>query len=188
MIVELILIALSVSLDAFAISIGKGLAATKIRPIDAVKTACWFAGLQALFPVLGFFAASALQGYVEQIDHWIIFGLLTLIGANMIRETLHDTEVNDHETANFDWRHMLPLAIACSIDAFAVGVSFAFMRVNIPFAIGSIGVMTAVLSVLGLYLGRIVGKRWQKPSQIAGGIVPILIGVKVLLEHLGIIA
>jgi putative Mn2+ efflux pump MntP len=174
-------------MDAFAVAVGKGLAATRIRPLDALKTALWFGGFQALFPLLGYIGASALNDYVASFDHWIIFSLLALIGGNMIYEALHEDEANAHETPQFGWRHMMPLAIACSIDAFAVVVSFAFMQFSVPFAIGVIGIVTAAFTAAGLYLGRVVGLRWQKPAQIAGGIVLILIGTNILLEHLGII-
>ena len=175
--IEILLISVSVAMDAFAVSIGKGLTVTRVRPVDVIKTALWFGGFQALFPLLGFFAANTFSKYVTAVDHWIIFALLAFIGGNMIRET-----------AQFDWRHMLPLAVACSIDAFAVGVSFAFMQVNIWFSVIVIGVVTGAFSAAGLYIGRVFGARWQKPAQIAGGAVLVLIGLKVLLEHLGFIA
>ena len=150
-------------MDAFAVSIGKGLTVTRVRPVDVIKTAWWFGGFQALFPLLGF-------------------------GGNMIREAFGEEEENSRETAQFDWRHMLPLAVACSIDAFAVGVSFAFMKVNIWFSVIVISVVTGAFSTVGLYIGRVFGARWQKPAQIAGGAVLVLLGLKVLLEHLGFIA
>ena len=137
---------------------------------------------------MGYFTASTFSTYVTVFDHWIIFGLLAFIGGNMVREAFNEDEENAKETAQFDWKHMLPLAVACSIDAFAVGVSLAFMKINIIFAITSMGVVTGLFSAAGLYIGRIFGSRWQKPAQIAGGVVLILIGIKVLLEHLGIIA
>ena len=118
-------------MDAFAVSIGKGLTVKKLRGVDAFKTALWFGGFQALFPLLGYFAASTFSKYVTAVDHWIIFGLLALIGGNMVREAFEEDEENAKETPEFDWKHMLPLAVACSIDAFAVGVSFAFMTLNI---------------------------------------------------------
>ena len=176
--IEILLISVSVAMDAFAVSIGKGLTVTRVRPVDVIKTALWFGGFQALFPLLGFFAANTFSKYVTAVDHWIIFALLAFIGGNMIREAFGEEEENSRETAQFDWRHMLPLAVACSIDAFAVGVSFAFMQVNIWFSV----------SAAGLYIGRVFGARWQKPAQIAGGAVLVLIGLKVLLEHLGFIA
>ena len=186
--IEILLISVSVAMDAFAVSIGKGLTVTRVRPVDVIKTALWFGGFQALFPLLGFFAANTFSKYVTAVDHWIIFALLAFIGGNMIREAFGEEEENSRETAQFDWRHMLPLAVACSIDAFAVGVSFAFMQVNIWFSVIVIGVVTGVFSAAGLYIGRVFGARWQKPAQIAGGAVLVLIGLKVLLEHLGFIA
>lgn len=186
--IEILLISVSVAMDAFAVSIGKGLTVTRVRPVDAIKTALWFGGFQALFPLLGFFAASTFSKYVTAVDHWIIFALLAFIGGNMIREAFGEEEENSRETAWFDWRHMLPLAVACSIDAFAVGVSFAFMKVNIWFSVIVIGVVTGAFSAAGLYIGRVFGARWQKPAQIAGGAVLVLIGLRVLLEHLGFIA
>lgn len=186
--IEILLISVSVAMDAFAVSIGKGLTVTRVRPVDAIKTALWFGGFQALFPLLGFFAANTFSKYVTAVDHWIIFALLAFIGGNMIREAFGEEEENSRETAWFDWRHMLPLAVACSIDAFAVGVSFAFMKVNIWFSVIVIGVVTGAFSAAGLYIGRVFGARWQKPAQIAGGAVLVLLGLKVLLEHLGFIA
>lgn len=186
--IEILLISVSVAMDTFAVSIGKGLTVTRVRPVDAIKTALWFGGFQALFPLLGFFAANTFSKYVTAVDHWIIFALLAFIGGNMIREAFGEEEENSRETAQFDWRHMLPLAVACSIDAFAVGVSFAFMQVNIWFSVIVIGVVTGAFSAAGLYIGRVFGARWQKPAQIAGGAVLMLIGLKVLLEHLGFIA
>lgn len=186
--IEILLISVSVAMDAFAVSIGKGLTVTRVRPVDVIKTALWFGGFQALFPLLGFFAANTFSKYVTAVDHWIIFALLAFIGGNMIREAFGEEEENSRETAQFDWRHMLPLAVACSIDAFAVGVSFAFMQVNIWFSVIVISVVTGAFSAAGLYIGRVFGARWQKPAQIAGGAVLVLIGLKVLLEHLGFIA
>lgn len=186
--IEILLISVSVAMDAFAVSIGKGLTVTRVRPVDVIKTALWFGGFQALFPLLGFFAANTFSKYVTAVDHWIIFALLAFIGGNMIREAFGEEEENSRETAQFDWRHMLPLAVACSIDAFAVGVSFAFMKVNIWFSVIVISVVTGAFSAVGLYIGRVFGARWQKPAQIAGGAVLVLLGLKVLLEHLGFIA
>lgn len=190
MIIQILLISVSVAMDAFAVSIGKGLTVSRVRVQDAVKSALWFGGFQMLFPILGYFAASTFSKYVTQFDHWIIFALLVFIGGNMVHEAFEEDEENSKETAQFDWKHMLPLAVACSIDAFAVGVSLAFMftKAHMAFAILSIGVVTGLFSAAGLYIGRAFGSRWQKPAQIAGGVVLILLGVKVLLEHLGVIA
>ena len=172
MLIQILLIGVSVSMDAFAVSIGKGLTVKKLRGVDA----------------FGYFAASTFSKYVTAVDHWIIFGLLALIGGNMVREAFEEDEENAKETPEFDWKHMLPLAVACSIDAFAVGVSFAFMSLNIWISVIIIGITTGLFSAAGLYIGRAFGSRWQKPAQTAGGVVLILIGVKVLLEHLGFLA
>lgn len=177
MLIQILLIGVSVSMDTFAVSIGKGLTVKKLRVLDAFKTALWFGGFQALFPLLGYFAASTFSKYVTAVD--------ALIGGNMVREAFEEDEENAKETADFDWKHMLPLAVACSIDAFAVGVSFAFMTLNIWLSVIIIGVTTGLFSAAGLYIGRAFGSRWQKPAQIAGGVVLILIGLKVLFEHLG---
>ena len=189
-IIQILLISVSVAMDAFAVSIGKGLTVSRVRVQDAVKSTLWFGGFQMLFPILGYFAASTFSKYVTQFDHWIIFALLVFIGGNMVHEAFEEDEENSKETAQFDWKHMLPLAVACSIDAFAVGVSLAFMftKAHMAFAILSIGVVTGLFSAAGLYIGRAFGSRCQKPAQIAGGVVLILLGVKVLLEHLGVIA
>ena len=186
--IQTLLISVSMAMDAFAISIGKGLTVTRVRTNDALKTALWFGGFQALFPILGYFTASSFASYVAACDHWIIFGLLAFIGGNMIHEAFEEYEENAKETAQFDWKHMLPLAIACSIDAFAMGVSFAFMNTNLPVQVASIGMITAILSAAGLHIGHACGARWQKPAQIAGGVVLMLIGVKVLFEHRGFLA
>lgn len=189
-IIQILLISVSVAMDAFAVSIGKGLTVSRVRVQDAVKSALWFGGFQMLFPILGYFAASTFSKYVTQFDHWIIFALLVFIGGNMVHEAFEEDEENSKETAQFDWKHMLPLAVACSIDAFAVGVSLTFMftKAHMAFAILSIGVVTGLFSAAGLHIGRAFGSRWQEPAQIAGGVVLILLGVKVLLEHLGVIA
>lgn len=157
-------------MDTFAVSIGKGLTVKKLRGLDAFKTALWFGGFQALFPLLGYFAASTLSKYVTAVDHWIIFGLLALIGGNMVREAFEEDEENAKETADFDWKHMLPLAVACSIDAFAVGVSFAFMSLNIWISVIIIGITTGLFSAAGLYIGRVrlalaearTDRRWRR--------------------------
>lgn len=189
-IIQILLISVSVAMDAFAVSIGKGLTVSRVRVQDAVKSVLWLGGFQMLFPILGYFAASTFSKYVTQFDHWIIFALLVFIGGNMVHEAFKEDEENSKETAQFDWKHMLPLAVACSIDAFAVGVSLTFMftKAHMAFAILSIGVVTGLFSAAGLYIGRAFGSRWQKPAQVAGGVVLILLGVKVLLEHLGVIA
>ncbi len=163
-IIQILLISVSVAMDAFAVSIGKGLTVSRVRVQDAAKSTLWFGGFQMLFPILGYFAASTFSKYVTQFDHWIIFALLVFIGGNMVHEAFEEDEENSKETAQFDWKHMLPLAVACSIDAFAVGVSLAFMftKAHMAFAILSIGVVTGLFSAAGLYIGRAFGSRWQE--------------------------
>ena len=186
--IGLFLIAVGLSMDAFAVSICKGLSVKKLRPKHALLVGVYFGGFQFLMPVIGYLLGFRFEHLITNIDHWIAFVLLAFIGGNMIREAFGEEEENSRETAQFDWRHMLPLAVACSIDAFAVGVSFAFMKVNIWFSVIVISVVTGAFSAAGLYIGRVFGARWQKPAQIAGGAVLVLLGLKVLLEHLGFIA
>ena len=182
------MLAVGLSMDAFAVSICKGLALQRVSWKECCIAGLWFGGFQAFMPLLGYLLGTQFEQFVTSVDHWIAFVLLGIIGGNMIREAFGEEEENSRETAQFDWRHMLPLAVACSIDAFAVGVSFAFMQVNIWFSVIVIGVVTGAFSAAGLYIGRVFGARWQKPAQIAGGAVLVLIGLKVLLEHLGFIA
>jgi manganese efflux pump family protein len=181
MTVELLLIAISLSMDAFAVSISKGLAVRHVRAVDALKSALWMGGFQGLFPLIGYFFASLFGRYFNAFGHWIVFVLLAAIGGNMIREAFKDDE--DENAGSFDWRHMAPLAVACSIDAFAVGVSFQFMIVDIWVAVAAIAVVCAAFTVLGLFLGHLIGERFEKPAEIAGGVILILLGVKAVLEH-----
>ena len=182
---DLILIAVSLSMDAFAVSICKGLSVRKVSLQHAMICGVWFGGFQFLMPALGYFLGDRFAALLTKFGPWIAFVLLVLIGLSMIKESREEAEnLND----SFSFKTMLPLAVACSIDAFAVGVSFAFMQVNIWFSVIVIGVVTGAFSAAGLYIGRVFGARWQKPAQIAGGAVLVLIGLKVLLEHLGFIA
>ena len=185
---SVILIGISLSMDAFAVSVTNGIAMRPFKTGYALWHGLYFGAFQFLMPLAGYILGSTVSGYVTAIGPYESFALLAFIGGNMIREAFGEEEENSRETAQFDWRHMLPLAVACSIDAFAVGVSFAFMQVNIWFSVIVIGVVTGAFSAAGLYIGRVFGARWQKPAQIAGGAVLVLIGLKVLLEHLGFIA
>ena len=181
---EMIILAIGLSMDAFAVSVCKGLSLGKIRLSHSVKAGIWFGGFQALMPVIGYFLAGLFAGFIDEFDHWIAFGLLALIGLNMIREIFSKEEKQDD---SMSVRTMLLLAIATSIDALAVGVTFAFLKVNLPLAVGIIGVTTFLFSAVGMKLGSIFGTRYQKKAQLAGGIILILIGTKILLEGLGII-
>lgn len=179
---DILLLAIGVSMDAFAVSIGKGLSVKKVDFRKVLAVALWFGGFQALMPLIGYYLGFSFSELVEKIDHWIAFGLLVLIGANMIREALKGEE--SQADASFGFRTMLLLAIATSIDALAVGVSLAFLQVNIWKSIAFIGITTALFSILGLFIGKKVGDRFHRRAQIFGGLILIAIGVKILIEHL----
>lgn len=179
---SLLLIAVGLSMDAFAVSVAKGLAVTEVRPRHALLAGVWFGGFQALMPVVGYLLASSFSAIVVSIDHWIAFALLSFIGLNMIREAVWGDEESGDE--DFGPRKMFLMAVATSIDALAVGVSMAFIGVDIVAAALSIGVVTFLFSFAGIYLGRSVGSKLGKKAGILGGIVLIFIGIKILLEHL----
>jgi len=183
---ELIIIAVSLAMDAFAVSICKGLSVGKLKTRHSLITGAWFGAFQAIMPAIGYLLGVQFEKYITSIDHWITFALLGIIGANMIREALSgdaDEDVCDSFTA----KAMFPLAIATSIDALAVGVTFAFLGTNILVAVLLIGVTTFALSAVGTKIGNIFGTRFKTPAEITGGVVLILLGVKILLEHLGIL-
>lgn len=184
-ILELFLLAVGLSMDAFAVSVCKGLSVKKLELKHALLAGIYFGGFQALMPVIGYFAGSYFADLISDYDHWIVFILLAIIGGNMIKEAFGEEEdVND----NFGVKTMLLLAIATSIDALAVGVSFAFLKVNILYAAGFIGITTFVLSAIGIKIGNVFGSRYKSKAELAGGIILILIGFKVLLEHLGFLS
>ena len=188
--IELFILAVGLSMDAFAVSVCKGLAMPKISVKKAFIVGAWFGGFQALMPALGYLLGVQFQDKITAIDHWIAFILLGVIGINMIREAC-SSECEDgceQETDALDVRTMFLLAVATSIDALAVGITFAFLRVDILTSVGLIGVTTFALSIVGVAVGHRFGARYEKPATVAGGIVLILIGLKILLEHLGIIA
>ncbi len=182
---ELFLTAVALSMDAFAVSVCKGLSARRLRPWNAVETGLFFGGFQALMPLLGWLLGRQFESYITEIDHWIAFVLLAFIGGKMIWEVLRGGE--DDDSGSFALRELLILAVATSIDALAVGVTFAFLSVNIWSSIAVIGVTTFAFSVGGVYLGNRVGGRFHEKAELAGGVILILIGLKILLEHLGII-
>ena len=186
-IIEILLLGVSLSMDAFAVSICKGLSMKKIDWKKAIIIGLYFGIFQALMPVIGYFLGSAFESLVTNIDHWIAFVLLVLIGGNMIREALGEEESNNCND-NVDFKTMIVLAIATSIDALAIGITFAFLNVNVPLAVTIIGITTFIISLIGVKLGNRFGSKYESKAEIAGGIVLILIGVKILLEHLGIIA
>ena len=201
--VEILLIGIGLSMDAFSVSICKGLTTKKFSWKMALSCGLWFGFFQALMPVIGYFLGVQFEQYITAVDHWIAFGLLFLIGANMIREAVSKKEVEsgkwkvengESKTENFPLStfrsqlQMFPLAIATSIDALAVGVSFACIQVRIWTAVLIIGVTTFIFSVLGVKIGNVFGSRFEKSAGIIGGTILILIGLKILLEHLGVIS
>lgn len=181
---ELFVIAVGLSMDAFAVSICKGLSTKDVRREHMVVTGLYFGGFQALMPLAGYLLGSRFQSMIQRVDHWIAFVLLAFIGANMVRESQGEAE---HLDDSFTPGTMLPLAVATSIDALAVGVTFAFLNVRIIPAAALIGVTTFALSAIGMRLGNVFGARYQARAELAGGIVLILMGVKILLEHTGIL-
>lgn len=180
---SLFLIALGLSMDAFAVAICKGLAMQKITIKKALIVGLWFGGFQGLMPAVGYLLGTQFESYITNIDHWIAFVLLFIIGGNMIKEALSKDEEDASDSLAF--KEMLVLALATSIDALAVGVTFAFLKVQIIPAVLFIGVITFTLSSLGVKIGNIFGCRYKAKAEFAGGIILILMGCKILLEHLG---
>lgn len=185
---ELFLLAIGLSMDAFAVSICKGLATKKAGLRQMGCCGIWFGGFQALMPLIGFSLGTLFAAAIEAFDHWIAFALLVLIGANMLREALSGGEDADNANSDFGFKTMFVMAVATSIDALAVGVSMALAGdVNIWVAITLIGLTTFVCSAIGVKIGNIFGDRFEKKAEIAGGVILILLGVKILLEHLGVL-
>lgn len=180
---SLFVIAVGLSMDAFAVSICKGLSLSSMNWRYAVLAGAYFGGFQALMPLVGYLLGVQFQEYITKIDHWIAFGLLTVIGVNMIKEA---RKVCLPDPA-FDVKSMLMLAVATSIDALAVGVTFAFLKVGILAAVLVIGVTTFCFSVAGVQIGNAFGARYRAKAEIAGGVILVLMAVKILLEHLGVI-
>lgn len=179
------MIAAGLSMDAFAVSICKGLSMKQMEWKNAWKAGVYFGGFQALMPLVGYLLGVNFREQIENIDHWIAFVLLVIIGLNMVKESREETEeLND----SFDVKTMLLFAVATSIDALAVGVTFAFLKVDILPAICLIGVITFGLSAAGIKIGNVFGARFKTKAELAGGILLILMGIKILLEHLGILA
>lgn len=179
---ELFVIAVGLSMDAFAVAVCKGLSVDQVKKRHIWTVGLYFGGFQALMPLLGYWLGNGFQSWVSKIDHWIAFVLLVLIGANMIRESRGEVEELD---ASFSVKSMFPLAVATSIDALAVGITFAFLQVNIVPAVSFIGGITFILSAVGLKLGNVFGARYKAKAELVGGLVLILMGIKILLQHLG---
>lgn len=181
---ELFVIAVGLSMDAFAIAICKGLSVGKVERKHMVITGLWSGGAQALMPLLGYLLGTGFRSFIEQVDHWIAFILLGLIGIGMIKEAWEQSKPLD---ASFSAKVMLPLAIADSVDALAAGITFAFLEVNIIPAVILIGIITFAFSAFGVWLGSRFGERYRAKAELTGGIILIIMGVKILLEHLGIL-
>ena len=185
---ELFLLAVGLSMDAFAVSICKGLSMKKATLKAEMICGAWFGGFQGLMPLIGFFLGTLFAGVIEAFDHWVAFGLLAIIGINMLREAFEKGCDCEEQDADLSFKTMFVMAVATSIDAMAVGISLAMAgNVNIWTAILLIGVTTFVLSAAGVKIGNVFGSRFEKKAQIAGGVILILLGAKILLEHLGIL-
>jgi len=178
---ELFIIAVGVSMDAFAVSICKGLSVRTLKPKHSAATALWFGAFQALMPVIGYFLGISSADFVANVDHWIAFILLGIIGSNMIKESFSKDECE--YSPDFSAKAMFPLAVATSIDALAIGVSFAFLQVNIWKAILFIGLTTGAFSAVGVWIGKWFGCRYKSKAEFAGGFILVAMGVKILIEH-----
>ena len=182
---ELFLIAVGLSMDAFAVSVCKGLSVRKATVKHALCVGLYFGGFQALMPLIGYLLGTQFESVITSVDHWIAFGLLAFIGGNMIREALSREEEKLDDS--FSFRTMMTLAVATSIDALAMGVTFAFLRVDIVPAVLLIGATTFVLSAVGLKVGNVFGAKYKARAELFGGVVLVLMGLKILLEHLGVL-
>lgn len=183
--IEIVLLSVGLAMDAFAVSICKGLSMKKMNWKNAIIVALYFGLFQALMPVLGYFLGSTFEHIVTNIDHWIAFILLGLIGGNMIKESFSGEDEKKDDSVDF--KTMVVLAIATSIDALAVGITFAFLKVNIIMSVALIGAITFAISLVGVKVGNRFGDKFQNKAELAGGVILIILGLKILLEHLGII-
>ncbi len=180
---ELFIIAVGLSMDACAVAVCKGLSVERLRPQHAIITGLYFGFFQTLMPLIGYLLGTRFQAMITQVDHWIAFVLLALIGGNMIRESRSKAEKLN---ASFSPKVMLPLAVATSIDALAVGITFAFLQVDLVPALLLIGCTTFVISLIGVKIGHVFGSRYKSKAELLGGIILILMGLKILLENLGV--
>lgn len=189
---ELLLLGVGLSMDAFAVSVCKGLAMKRSSVKAGLTCGIWFGGFQALMPLIGFFLGSMFAEAIQSVDHWVAFGLLVLIGVNMLREAFSPEEdggCSECADADLSVKSMFVMAVATSIDALAVGISLAMAgNVAIFAAVGLIGVCTFTLSAVGVGVGSVFGSRFEQKAQIAGGVILVILGVKILLEHLGVLA
>ena len=185
-IIEIILVSISLAMDAFAVSICKGLSMKSMNWKKALIIGLYFGIFQALMPVIGYFLGSSFSSLITNVDHWLVFALLLYIGGNMIKESFSKEESDSDDSVEF--KTMLILAIATSIDALAVGITFAFLKVNLLLAFSLIGIITFALCIIGVKVGNRFGSKYESKAEFAGGWILILIGVKILLEHLNLIS
>ena len=188
---ELLLLAVGVSMDAFAVSICKGLAMPRATLKEGMICGVWFGGFQAMMPLIGFFLGTLFADAIQAIDHWVAFVLLGIIGLNMLKEALEKPECDCccENGADLSVKTMFIMAVATSIDALAVGISLAMAgNVNIFAAVALIGAFTCGMSAMGVKIGNVFGSRFEKKAQLAGGVILIALGLKILLEHLGVLA
>lgn len=190
MFVTLLLMGVGLSMDAFAVSICKGLAMRRVNKKQCFVIALFFGGFQALMPLIGWFLGSQFEQYITSIDHWIAFILLCFIGGKMILEAVREKDEKDEVEQMdppLDLKELFVMAVATSIDALAVGITFAFLDIPILEAILVIGITTFIICVIGVYVGNFFGSRYKRKATLAGGVILVLLGVKILLEHLGIL-
>lgn len=179
---DLLLLSVAVAMDAFAVSVAKGLSAPKLQVSNYLCVGSWFGGFQFLMPVIGYYVGVSFASLVDEYDHWIAFILLLIIGINMLKEAFsHDEEKTSGE---FGFKVMFFMAIATSIDALALGVSLAFMRENIWLAVSMMGIVTFIFSAIGLQVGHFFGRRYKSPAEVVGGLLLIFIGARILWQHL----
>lgn len=185
-VIELLLLSVGLAMDAFAVSVCKGISMKKMDWKKATIIGFYFGGFQALMPTIGFFLGAAFQNLITSIDHWIALALLVFIGGGMVKESFDDDSENKNDDVSF--KTMIVLAVATSIDALAVGITFAFLNVNLVLAVSLIGISTFILSIAGTKIGNRFGDKYKSKAELVGGIILVLLGVKILLEHLGVIA
>lgn len=186
--VELLILAISLSMDAFAVSVCKGLSMKKATLKHGAICGAWFGGFQALMPLIGFFLGTLFADAIQAFDHWVAFILLALIGINMLKEAFEKCDCEEQPDGDMSAKTMFVMAVATSIDALAVGIAMAMAGdVNISIAVALIGIITFTLSAVGVKLGNVFGSRFEKPAEITGGVILILLGVKILLEHMGVL-
>lgn len=187
-ILSTVLLGIGLSMDAFAVSVCKGLAVEKVKPSHMTTAGAWFGGFQMLMPLIGYFLGASFHSYIEKYDHWVAFLLLVLIGVNMLREALSKKDDEEEDTdASFGFKTMFVMAVATSIDALAVGIALAMEpETNIWLSIACIGITTFLLSAAGVKIGSIFGNKFKRKAEITGGVILIFLGLKILLEHLGV--